>query len=918
LKPLREREQSGRLGIRLASIARILHFPRQARQCIHDCEDRKRAVLASDFECVLGELPRDAAFGQGFRDFVGAIAEPRLHRFHNRLGEAVAPLIAFRDQSFDHVADVRQALMHVGRVLARVVHNLDGVPDDVILADSLEPECLHAHRAAADLRIPQKEPRRKRFAADLRPAERIDQETEHVLFPAVQPGSTLFVGAAGLLRWLKIRRELANHRQQIDVVQPSVTCAVDRSYERIRGVELQRLRARCQCLVEDAGRRVGRQAVPRVQFKRSQHSQYFPLGSVERYCGAPGGTGHQVHDPASTFQPFTPWPDSEDVVVRYVPPAAVMSIEWLAVITSHDLYPMTEVEPGVWEATTPARTQGEHGWWFLLGNFNGQPQLRHDPFIGVDAQGDELEPVRRGAISDPEHIGTSIEQRHADDAYYFVFYSHYNPYASGLPELLDENAPGTPGSWLRRGTDSYEFDSSENIQPGLINLARFVLDHIGARVQHHPSGRGDPELCCQSMPIVWRWSGANTPDLYRGGGKGGTAGSSPLHNHPAHGDAGSSDARKSWRGIEMAWQNAGDVPGFFPDNWYYGDNESWLTWEDRLTLDPDPLNPPFEAIIRDYGGRGLRAGDAIDPVFLLEIIDAVDYLISNGLVVQVPIHTAPRTPLSSEVWNTPCGERHEWGWYHNYIDSNFDEQWDYTEVDPEGLCCQSVGPAPDYDCDPYERPSWAECTGSGKCHLGRQRWKSCTDDQTPDPVSANENNREIVSCNVLNQAGVWELYEIYNGHTLGGWIRNAWSPTARSCRRCVTARLRAPSPHSTDCRIGCVVPTRRGTGPKAMLSTAMVTPSRGRTWRATSHPPGRRWAIASPAVRCTPAPRPASMTMSKIIGIDLGTTNSVVAVMEGDTPKVLTNAQGAAPRRRSSRSPRRASGWWASPPAISR
>ncbi len=33
--------------------------------------------------------------------------------------------------------------------------------------------------------------------------------------------------------------------------------------------------------------------------------------------------------------------------------------------------------------------------------------------------------------------------------------------------------------------------------------------------------------------------------------------------------------------------------------------------------------------------------------------------------------------------------------------------------------------------------------------------------------------------------------------------------------------------------------------------------------------------------------------MSKIIGIDLGTTNSVVAVLEGDTPKVLTNAHGA-------------------------
>src|ERR1700730_13920955 len=33
--------------------------------------------------------------------------------------------------------------------------------------------------------------------------------------------------------------------------------------------------------------------------------------------------------------------------------------------------------------------------------------------------------------------------------------------------------------------------------------------------------------------------------------------------------------------------------------------------------------------------------------------------------------------------------------------------------------------------------------------------------------------------------------------------------------------------------------------------------------------------------------------MAKIIGIDLGTTNSVVAVMEGDQPKVLINGQGS-------------------------
>ena len=32
--------------------------------------------------------------------------------------------------------------------------------------------------------------------------------------------------------------------------------------------------------------------------------------------------------------------------------------------------------------------------------------------------------------------------------------------------------------------------------------------------------------------------------------------------------------------------------------------------------------------------------------------------------------------------------------------------------------------------------------------------------------------------------------------------------------------------------------------------------------------------------------------MSKTIGIDLGTTNSVVAVMEGDQPTVITNSEG--------------------------
>ena len=33
--------------------------------------------------------------------------------------------------------------------------------------------------------------------------------------------------------------------------------------------------------------------------------------------------------------------------------------------------------------------------------------------------------------------------------------------------------------------------------------------------------------------------------------------------------------------------------------------------------------------------------------------------------------------------------------------------------------------------------------------------------------------------------------------------------------------------------------------------------------------------------------------MAKIIGIDLGTTNSCVAIMEGGKPKVIENSEGA-------------------------
>src|SRR3989304_6248740 len=83
-----------------------------------------------------------------------------------------------------------------------------------------------------------------------------------------------------------------------------------------------------------------------------------------------------------------------------------------------------------------------------------------------------------------------------------------------------------------------------------------------------------------------------------------------------------------------------------------------------------------------------------------------------------------------------------------------------------------------------------------------------------------------------------------------------------------------------------------------MYSDHRLTRSSRRKSRSTSCNSFGAWKTAEGGGRASPSAPPKEFNegrfnMAKVIGIDLGTTNSVVAVVEGGNPTVIANQEGS-------------------------
>ena len=445
---------------------------------------------------------------------------------------------------------------------------------------------------------------------------------------------------------------------------------------------------------------------PALQYRMAQHDVRFPVGSVWR------SPGYEVSDHRAL--PVIGGLAAEAVYVYYRPPEGVVAssalLRWrIGVIPGNMNMSWDDTEGHkYWYAFVGARPQGTVLKWQIRATFEvgEETETVYEP-LGED-----------GAVPLWNEPPEDEHDRGPYDCYTCVWCTHYNPYAHGLPEFMH---------WypeFRKNVDEYLFNGTEQIQPELINLCRFVLNYISTRFHHNPRLRGHPDACCFYMAVLFRWSGANYAPEYVTGGKRAPpddpdgAKIRPLTNHPEEiGDLNAA-ARFSWRGTPMVYKD----PQYYV-NYYYGMDESWFPYPEYIVVEDGPGGETWYA---KGTGRGLLPWDVIDPVHLEEIIAAVNYFVDYGLWTHIPYYSTKLTP--GTFLGQQCGYFRSFGWTSWWPpEQNFDNVYHYYQWE----CCEaSYDPPHPWEpggyCTPWTKPSWAACQGhQERCYHDIEWSRSC-------------------------------------------------------------------------------------------------------------------------------------------------------------------------------------------------
>lgn len=265
-----QRQQLGNLLIGFRAVSGVLDLAGQLREGVDQApESESGASLGDALDCLLGQRTGEPVLGEEFRRVLRGVRHGRLHGGLDRADESILAAVALLNQLGNQSADLREGITDVAGVLPFELHDFNRIPHDVVLADTLEPECLNADRPLANFAIPDEEAWCELLVANLGPAGRVNQEAEQILLSAVESGGSTHAGG----RRLELGGRVGDHFQQVRIPQPAVGHAMQGADDRPIRQQLQRLVATWQRLAEGLSGRLGRKPVHRVAADATERTE---------------------------------------------------------------------------------------------------------------------------------------------------------------------------------------------------------------------------------------------------------------------------------------------------------------------------------------------------------------------------------------------------------------------------------------------------------------------------------------------------------------------------------------------------------------------------------------------------------------------------------------------------------------------